>query len=138
LSGWERGPTWRGFATGCAKELFLLGSRDADRICVAEAATDTMSLAAIEILRPDALYISTGGGRSPAMDEALRCIATGNVRLVAATDNRQGDICAERIQAIAAGAGARYVRCRPRGDDWNDDLKTLLARFSNDRLPPRV
>jgi hypothetical protein len=141
LIGWEeRGPDWRGFATDGTKQLFRFGPQDADRVCIAEAAIDAMSLAAIEVLRPDTLYVSTGGGWSPATDGALRRLALrGDVRLVAATDNnRQGDVYAERIQAIAAEAGARYVRSRPRGDDWNDDLKALLARFSNDRLPAHV
>ncbi len=41
LLGWEeRGPQWRGFATGGAKELFRLGPSAAARICVTEAAID--------------------------------------------------------------------------------------------------
>ena len=137
LTGWEeRGSAWRGFATDGAKELFRLGPASAERICVTEAAIDAMSLAAIEVLRADTLYVSTGGGWSPLTDEALRRIAArGGVTVVAATDNnRQGDIYAERIRAIAAETGAGYVRSRPRGDDWNEDLKTLLARFSAHRL----
>ncbi|SCB50040.1 DUF3991 and toprim domain-containing protein [Rhizobium multihospitium] len=136
-TGWEeRGPAWRGFATEGAKVLFRFGARDADRICVTEAAIDAMSLAAIEVLRRDTLYVSTGGGWSPATDEALRHVAmAGNVSLVAATDNnRQGDIYAERIQAIAAESGASYVRSRPRGDDWNEDLKVLMTRLSRPEL----
>ncbi len=137
LTGWEeRGAAWRGFATNGAKELFRFGPPSGERICVTEAAIDAMSLAAIEVLRPDTLYVSTGGGWSPVTDEALRRIAArGNIRLVAATDNnRQGDIYAERVHAIAAETGAGYVRSRPRGDDWNDDLKMLTARFSDRRL----
>jgi hypothetical protein len=70
---------------------------------------------------------------SPATDEALhRIAARGHVRLVAATDNnRQGDVYAERIQAIAAEAAADYIRSRPRGDDWNEfsgrKLRMLLC-----------
>ncbi|MGR9426248.1 DUF3991 and toprim domain-containing protein [Rhizobium leguminosarum] len=136
-TGWEeRGPAWRGFATDGAKVLFRFGPQDADRICVTEAAIDAMSLAAIEVLRRDTLYVSTGGGWSPATDEALRQVATANnVSLVAATDNnRQGDIYAERIQAIAAETGAGYVRSRPRSDDWNEDLKVLMTRLSRPEL----
>ncbi|MBY3060307.1 DUF3991 domain-containing protein [Rhizobium leguminosarum] len=137
LTGWEeRGPSWRGFATGGTKELFRFGAQAADRMCVTEAAIDAMSLAAIEVLRRDTLYVSTGGGWSPATDEALRHIAMGShLSLVAATDNnRQGDVYAERIQAIAAEVGATYIRSRPRGDDWNEDLKALLARPSRPQL----
>ena len=45
VAGWEeRGPDWRGFATGGAKVLFRLGRPDALRLCVTEAAIDAMSL----------------------------------------------------------------------------------------------
>ncbi|MBR0857779.1 DUF3991 and toprim domain-containing protein [Bradyrhizobium liaoningense] len=125
LTGWEeRGPAWRGFATDGGKELFRLGSEECERICITEAAIDAMSLAAIEVLRPDTLYISTGGGWSPATDEAIRRLAKrANVCLVAATDNnRQGDVYADRVRAIAADASARYARLRPCAGDWNEDL----------------
>lgn len=137
LTGWEeRGPAWRGFATDGAKELFRFGSPYAERICITEAAIDAMSLAAIEVMRTDTLYVSTGGGWSPATDEALRrSAAQGRSRLVAATDNnRQGDIYSERIKTIAAETGAGYVRSRPRSDDWNEDLKALMSRSKDRRL----
>jgi hypothetical protein len=135
LLGWEeRGPQWRGFATGGAKELFRMGPSAASRICVTEAAIDAMSLAAIQVLRPDTLYVSTGGGWSPASEDAIRRLAKRpNTRLVAATDNnRQGDVYAERIQAIAVETGAAYARSRPRAGDWNEDLLTLLARIARE------
>ncbi len=74
LMGWEeRGPQWRGFSTGGAKELFRLGNEAALRFCVTEAAIDAMSLAALEGTRADTLYISTGaGGRPPAMSRSGR------------------------------------------------------------------
>ena len=73
ITGWEeRGPSWRGFATGGAKELFRLGASDCLRICVTEAAVDAMSLAALEELRDDTLYVSTGGGWAPATEDAIR------------------------------------------------------------------
>lgn len=134
LLGWEeRGPQWRGFATGGAKELFRLGPLAAPRICVTEAAIDAVSLAAIQVLRPDTLYVSTGGGWSPASEQAIRRIAERPAtRLVAATDNnRQGDVYAERIRAIAAEMGAAYARSRPRAVDWNEGLKVLLARLAH-------
>ncbi len=134
LTGWEeRGPEWRGFATDGAKKLFRLGPAGSERICITEAAIDAMSLAAIEDLRPDTLYVSTGGGWSPATDEAIRGLAQrGDAWLVAATDNnRQGDVYADRVRAIAAEASARYARLRPRADDWNEDLKALTATSSS-------
>lgn len=130
LTGWEeRGPEWRGFATGGAKDLFRFGPAGSERICITEAAIDAMSLAAIEVLRPDTLYVSTGGGWSPATDEAIRDLAKrANAWLVAATDNnRQGDVYADRVRAIAAEASARYSRLRPCADDWNEELKAPMA-----------
>ena len=126
LTGWEeRGPAWRGFATDGGKELFRFGPEECERICITEAAIDAMSLAAIEHLQSDTLYVSTGGGWSPATDEAIRGLAKrANVHLVAATDNnRQGEVYADRVRAIAADASARYARLRPCAGDWNEDLR---------------
>lgn len=138
LLGWEeRGPQWRGFATGGAKGLFRFGPSAAPRICITEAAIDAMSLAAIEVQRPDTLYVSTGGGWSPATEEAIRSLVSrANTQLVAATDNnRQGDVYADRIRAVAAEATALYARSRPRAGDWNEDLKSLLARLEKELVP---
>jgi len=126
VAGWEeRGPDWRGFATGGAKVLFRLGRPDALRLCVTEAAIDAMSLAALEGLRADTLYLSTGGGWSPATDAALRAlVGKPGVELVAATDNnKQGDIYADRLLGLAEKAGCGVDRLRPVADDWNADLK---------------
>src|SRR3954454_6642857 len=113
LTGWEeRGPAWRGFASDGAKDLFRFGPARAERICITEAAIDAMSLAAIEVLRSDTLYVSAGGGWSPATNGAIRGLAKRtNAWLVAATDNnRQGEVYADRIRAIAAEASALYAR----------------------------
>ena len=94
VTGWEeRGPEWRGFASGGGKMLFRLGPIGATRLCVTEAAIDAMSLAALEGLRADTLYLSTGGGWSPATQAALRTLAARpGAQLVAATDaNSQGE-----------------------------------------------
>jgi hypothetical protein len=126
VTGWEeRGPDWRGFATGGAKVLFRLGRPDALRLCVTEAAIDAMSLAALEGLRADTLYLSTGGGWSPATDAAIRALADKpGAQLVAATDNnKQGDIYADRLLGLAEKTGCGASRLRPVGDDWNADLK---------------
>lgn len=126
VTGWEeRGPDWRGFATGGAKLLFRLGRPDALRLCVAEAAIDAMSLAALEGLRADTLYLSSGGGWSPATDAAIRALADKTrAQLVAATDNNaQGDIYAGRLLAIAEEVGCSGERLCPGVDDWNANLK---------------
>ncbi len=128
VTGWEeRGPEWRGFATGGAKVLFRLGPVDASRFCITEAAIDAMSLAVIEDMRRDSLFLSTGGGWSPTTEAAIRAlVARDNAVLVAATDNNaQGDAYAERLRAITTEASCGYERLRPTGEDWNDDLRSM-------------
>lgn len=127
VTGWEeRGRDWRGFSTGGSKVLFRLGSSDALRLCVTEAAIDAMSLAAFEGLREGSLYLSTGGGWSPTTDAAVRNLAArpGAV-LVAATDaNSQGEIFAGRLRDIAEEVGCDWQRLKPPAEDWNDALKS--------------
>lgn len=129
ITGWEeRGPEWRGFSTGGAKVLFQFGPVHALRLCVTEAAIDAMSLAALEYERADSLYLSTGGGWSPATDEAIRRLAArDNTLLVAATDdNAQGDRYADRLEDASMKMGCGFVRLRPRIVDWNADLKARV------------
>ncbi|WP_454858502.1 DUF3991 domain-containing protein [Rhizobium binxianense] len=128
VTGWEeRGPQWRGFASGGGKVLFRLGRPDAARICVTEAAIDAMSLSTLENGREDSLYLSTGGGWAPATETAIRKLATSSgVLLVAATDNNtQGDVYAARIEAIAEAESCEYERLRPVAGDWNEDLRAM-------------
>jgi Protein of unknown function (DUF3991)/Toprim-like len=132
VTGWEeRGPDWRGFATGGSKRLFCFGAAHPMRLCVTEAAIDALSLAAIEAAHPanfsETLYVSTGGGWSPDTDSLLRSFAqTPGLQLVAATDrNRQGDVYAERLLLLALEVGCRFLRLLPQNEDWNEDLKAL-------------
>jgi hypothetical protein len=126
VEGWEeRGPDWRGFASGGAKTLFRFGAPAALRLCVTEAAIDAMSLAAIEGIREGTLYLSTGGGWSSQTDAALQALAsrTGAL-LVAATDaNQQGESYAERLATLAEAASCDWQRLKPSADDWNEVLK---------------
>ena len=136
--GWEeRGPEWRGFASGGAKLLFRFGSPVADRFCVTEAAIDAMSLAAIEGLRDRTLYLSTGGGWSPQTTDALRDLVSGTgAQLVAATDaNSQGDAYAERLRALAEELGCQWLRLRPPAGDWNDVLKERDRKTGREKEP---
>lgn len=122
--GWEeRGPDWRGFATGGCKILFRLGSSLANRVCITEAAIDAMSLAAIEGLREGTLYLGTGGGWSPT--NALRdLVSRTGAQLVSATDaNSQGDAYAKRLRTLAEEVGCQWQRLRPPAGDWNEVLK---------------
>ena len=124
--GWEeRGPEWRGFSTGGSKVLFRLGPGDASRLCVTEAAIDAMSLATLEGLRAGTLYLSTGGGWSPATDAAIsESVVRPGLTLVAATDaNSQGDVYADRLRALAEASGCNWQRLRPSAEDWNEVLK---------------
>jgi len=134
--GWEeRGPDWRGFSSGGSKELFRFGPALAPRICITEAAIDAMSLAALEHLRSDTLYVSTGGGWAPRTHTALRRYCeSSEVRLVAATDaNVQGEVYADRIRQIADAGGCDFSRLRPEAEDWNEELK---RKGEGDRLAP--
>ncbi|WFU79239.1 DUF3991 and toprim domain-containing protein [Bradyrhizobium sp. CIAT3101] len=120
VTGWEeRGPEWRGFASGCGKVLFRLGPADASRLCVTEAAIDAMSFAAIEGQQPDSLCLSTGGGWAPATVAAIRVLsARPGARPIAATDNnRQGEVYAKRLAVIAQKLGCDYERLRPAAQD---------------------
>lgn len=126
VTGWEeRGPDWRGFSTGGSKVLFRLGSLDASRLCVTEAAIDAMSLASVEGMREGSLYLSTGGGWSPATEAAVRVLAARpGAQLVAATDaNSQGEAFADRLRDIAEDAGCDWFRLTPPAEDWNDALR---------------
>ena len=61
VTGWEeRGPDWRGFASGGAKVLFRLGRPDALRLCVTEAATDANAQGAVFAERLRDLAEETG------------------------------------------------------------------------------
>jgi len=126
VTGWEeRGAEWRGFASGGAKVLFRFGVLDARRFCVTEAAIDAMSLAELEGVRDDSLYLSTGGGWAPASAAAIRDLAAReSALLIAATDNNaQGEVYAGRLRAIADDVGCGFDRLRPDEEDWNKDLQ---------------
>jgi hypothetical protein len=136
VTGWEeRGPAWRGFSTGGAKMLFRLGAPEGLRLCVTEAAIDAMSLAAIEGLRDGSLYLSTGGGWSPATQAALQTLAARpGAKLVAATDaNSQGEAYAGRLREIAEAAGCDWLRFKPPSDDWNDALREKVGEEAERR-----
>jgi hypothetical protein len=142
VTGWEeRGREWRGFASGGSKVLFRLGSQNATRLCVVEAAIDAMSLAAIEGLREGTLYLSTGGGWSPTTDAALRALGSrSNAHLLAATDaNVQGDTFADRLRQLAEEVGCGWQRLRPKVDHQNaDDWNAMLQERTMEKEEGRV
>jgi len=133
LTGIEmRGPTWRGFSAGGTKTLFRLpgGEGCPSRLAVCEAAIDALSLAAIEELRSDTLYVATAGGMGPATLAALRGLADAlpdpEGLLVAATDaDHAGRRSAERLAELACEAGRHFAAILPPAglNDWNDALR---------------
>jgi hypothetical protein len=126
VTGWEeRGSDWRGFSTGGSKVLFRLGSPQALRLCVTEAAIDAMSLATFEGLREGSLYLSTGGGWSPTTEAAVRKLAArpSSVLVAATDDNSQGETFAGRLRVIADESGCDWLRLKPPAEDWNDALR---------------
>jgi hypothetical protein len=136
LTGIEmRGPDYRGFSPGGAKTLFRLPGRlpastvPVRRLVVAEAPIDAMSVAAIEHLRADTLYVATAGGMGPqtlvALERQLRALASEDGALVVATDNdRAGDRYHAQLAAMTQAAGVRSERLLPPPDqDWNDVLR---------------
>ncbi len=142
LTGFEmRGPDYRGFSTGGDKTLFRLSGRvptssvPMGRLVVAEAPIDAMSVAAIERLRADTLYVAVTGGMGPetlkALDLQLRDLAplSGSVLVVATDADHAGDGYAARLETMADAAGVRFERLRPpvEGRDWNDMLNQRRA-----------
>jgi hypothetical protein len=129
-----RGPSYKGSLTGGAKSLFRLPANNTPlpRLVLAEAAIDTLSIAAIEGLRPDTRYAATGGGMGPGTIAALEALLTAMAMLpgalfCSATDaNGVGDRFAERHRSLAEEFSVPFVRLRPpiEGGDWNDVLRT--------------
>ncbi len=129
-----RGPDFRMFSADSAKTLFRLPGRlpsstvPTTRLVVCEAPIDAMSLAGIEWLRADTLYVATAGGIGPETVAALQALlrdlaAQPDAVLVQATDaDAPGERHAAKLATLAAEAGVRSGRILPFGgrNDWND------------------
>jgi hypothetical protein len=137
LTGIEmRGPDYRGFSPGGTKTLFRLPGRlrtstvQTTRLVVAEAPIDAMSLAALEHLRGDTLYVATAGGMGPgtiaALEYELWALSTqeGGELAIATDADGPGDRYAERLEEMAKALDLKSTRLRPSGgaNDWNDVL----------------
>jgi Protein of unknown function (DUF3991)/Toprim-like len=128
-----RGPTYKGSLTGGAKSLFRLAAKGPPlpRLVLAEAAIDALSVAAIQRLRKDTLYVATGGGMGPgtiaALEALLASIAMfpGGLLCSAADANGPGDRFADRHRSLAEKFRVPFARLRPpiEGGDWNDVLR---------------
>jgi hypothetical protein len=125
-----RSATFRGSLRGGRKTLFRFGAAVDSfvRLAVLEAPIDALSLAAIEQVRGDTLYVATGGGMGPgtieALQETLALLHAADGVLVSATDaNATGDRYAARHAELAGNAGVAFERLRPpEGADWNNVL----------------
>ncbi len=129
-----RGPDYRGFSADGTKTLFQLSgwppsnTRSITRLVVCEAPIDTMSLAGIERLRTDTLYVATAGGMGPGTIAALQALLQDlavhpEAMLVAATDaDKAGDRYAAKLAALATEAGVHSRRILPFNGhkDWNE------------------
>jgi hypothetical protein len=126
-----RGPDFKGAVRGGEKTLFrLAGGQHSTRLAVTEAPIDALSLAAIEGLRADTLYVATGGGMGPgtlaALARELSKIAAFPKAVMhsAADANAAGERYADRHAELAAAARVPFARLTPTiGVDWNDVLK---------------
>jgi len=133
-----RGPDWRGFSKQSDKSLFRLpgGTGVLTRLAVCEAPIDALSLAALEGLRADTLYVATGGGMGPLTLACLDALLQGLAAhpegvLAAATDaDAAGKRYAGHLMAMAEAAGVRSERIVPPGgqNDWNDAVKQRNGR----------
>jgi hypothetical protein len=136
-----RNRTYKGSLRGGLKTLFQFGDADdqARRIAVLEAPIDALSLAVIERVRSDTLYVSTGGGMGPGTLDALQTAlvrrrAVDGVVVSAADANTAGDRYAARHAELAAAAAEvrpllsrqheRQRRQPPhrRRDAWRSDV----------------
>jgi len=133
-----RGPDWRGFSKQSDKSLFRLpgGTGALTRLAVCEAPIDALSLAALEGVQADTLYVSTTGGMGPLTLACLDALLQGLAAhpegvLVAATDaDAAGERYAGHLMAMAEAAGVRSECIVPPGgqNDWNDVIKRRNGR----------
>ena len=127
-----RGPNYRGFSQGGDKTLFRLqpGNDAPTRLAVTEAPIDAMSLALLEGMRKDTLYVGTAGGMGPrtiaALETELTALAArpGAVMIAATDADPAGDKYAAHLAELAAAANVPAQRAVPaEHKDWNDALR---------------
>ncbi len=127
-----RGSDFKGSVRGGSKTLFRLagGAQTPMRLVVTEGPIDALSLAALEGVRTDTVYVATGGGMGPGtQQEILRLLTSlaplAGAMLVSAADaNLTGDRYAIHHRELADAAGIAFERLRPTaGEDWNETIK---------------
>ena len=116
-----RGPDYKGSLNSGTKTLFRFGWAG-QGVCrpLTEVPIDAFSLAAIEGVRPDTLYLATGGGTGPGTVAAMR-----DTRYGPQSPLRTPAWLRPRMRtAPGIAAGMPVVRVRPIGAiDWNDILQ---------------
>jgi hypothetical protein len=127
-----RGPEYRGFSPGGEKTVFRLAGSALTprRVVVTEAPIDAMSLASIENLSPESLYIATGGGIGPGTITAIKALlkevapAPGATVVIATDADRAGCGYAKWLREMSDEAGVRSERLMPPDSlkDWNEML----------------
>jgi Toprim-like/Protein of unknown function (DUF3991) len=135
-----RGSTYKGSLTGGVKSLFRmsLSTQCFPRVVLAEAAIDALSVAAIEGLRTDTLYVASGGGMGQGTIDALEALLADMATLpgalfCSATDaDGPGDRFSERHKSLAKKFNVPFARLRPPdGDDWNDVLRARSSHHGS-------
>jgi hypothetical protein len=133
-----RGPDFRGSTTDGNKTLFrfAIGTGPHTRLAIHEAPIDALSMAAIEKLREDTLYVATGGGMGPdTVAELLQLFAELAAQPVAvviiATDNDgPGERHAKRLVALVEPTNLPWERALPpvNAKDWNCFLQIQAGK----------
>jgi hypothetical protein len=136
-----RGPDFRGSTTDGNKTLFrfAIGTGPHTRLAIHEAPIDALSMAALEELRGDTLYVATGGGMGPdTVSELLQLFTEiaaqpGAVVLVATDNDAPGERHAKRLVALIEPAKLHWKRALPPANakDWNEFLQSQANRGEN-------
>ena len=128
-----RGPTFKGSLKHGVKILFRFsqGAEPKHRLVLAEAPINALSVAALERIRTDTLYLATGGGMGPetlaAIERLLGPRAGMGVLCSAADADAAGERFVARHRLLAEGAQVLFERLAPPSGDWNDVLKAERA-----------
>jgi len=131
-----RSSTYKGSLRGGHKTLFRFGGPGLTlrRVAVLEGPIDALSLAALERIPDEGLYVATGGGMGPGTIAALEILLTklraaAGLLVSAADANEAGDRFATRHAELATEAGVAFERLRPpEGQDWNNVLVRRMAK----------
>lgn len=126
------GPDFKVMLKGSRKTLYRLpGSDNTSRVVLTERPLETLAVAQIEKLRPDTLYVGTGGALSQGSLEALKAELARikdlpDAELAVATGrSTEGAFIAVQGRKLAEEIGLRTIRHTPpnRSFNWHTYLK---------------